>query len=156
MIPIDIGVDTYSVLALGWFGLREVKRLYLRGYMAKLIVAGSRSYNDKNNVMVNVFQYIDDLEAAGIEIDEIVHGGCPTGVDSIANEQFKNSSYKMTVFKADWLKHGRAAGPIRNREMAKYGDYLIAFVVSGKSPGTISMIKEMKAVGKEYLQIIVG
>lgn len=46
---------------------------------------------------------------------------------------------QLNTFPADWNKHGRAAGPIRNEEMAQYADALIAFW-DGKSRGTKSMI----------------
>lgn len=40
-------------------------------------------------------------------------------------------------------KHGKMAGPIRNLEMAKYADGLIAFW-DGKSRGTRDMITKAK------------
>ena len=51
----------------------------------------------------------------------------------------------MKEFKADWVKYGKAAGPIRNEEMAKYADACIVFW-DGKSPGAKSMI----ALAKKY------
>ena len=46
-----------------------------------------------------------------------------------------------------------AAGPIRNKEMAQNGDFLVAFW-DGKSKGTKNMIKTMKACGKHGEVII--
>ena len=51
---------------------------------------------------------------------------------------------KLKVFPADWNKHGRAAGPIRNRDMAEYADCLVAFE-GGR--GTQNMIKTAKELG---------
>jgi len=42
-------------------------------------------------------------------------------------------------FPANWKEHHKAAGPIRNREMAKYADALVA-IWDGESKGTKSMI----------------
>lgn len=42
-------------------------------------------------------------------------------------------------FPADWDRHGKAAGYIRNKEMAHQGTHLIAFW-DGKSKGTKHMI----------------
>lgn len=42
-------------------------------------------------------------------------------------------------FPANWDKHGKSAGHIRNAEMAKYADALVAFW-DGKSKGTKGMI----------------
>lgn len=50
----------------------------------------------------------------------------------------------LTIFKADWDKHGKAAGFKRNTEMAKYADALIAFW-DGKSKGTKHMIDTAKS-----------
>ena len=47
---------------------------------------------------------------------------------------------------ADWHRHGRAAGPIRNAEMAAEADALIAFW-DGQSRGTANMIKIAKDKG---------
>lgn len=42
------------------------------------------------------------------------------------------------LFQADWEKYGKAAGPMRNREMAKYANALLAFDKGTK--GTQNMI----------------
>lgn len=46
---------------------------------------------------------------------------------------------KLKLYPADWKKYGSSAGYIRNDEMAKYADCLIAFW-DGKSKGTKHMI----------------
>ena len=43
-------------------------------------------------------------------------------------------------YPADWENNGRAAGPIRNRQMAEIANALIAFPL-GESRGTRNMIK---------------
>lgn len=50
----------------------------------------------------------------------------------------------MKQFKSDWEKHGKAAGPIRNKKMAEYADAVILFP-GGK--GTASMKKEAERAG---------
>lgn len=50
------------------------------------------------------------------------------------------------MFPADWNKHGKAAGPILNAEMAEVADALIAFW-DGKSRGTANMIQLAKDKG---------
>jgi hypothetical protein len=63
-------------------------------------------------------------------------GDCQTGVDSITKSFLETSGWPFKEFFADWAVHGKAAGPIRNREMINYGaDLLIAFPDSG-SRGT--------------------
>ena len=50
------------------------------------------------------------------------------------------------IHPADWDKHGKAAGPIRNAEMAEVADALIAFW-DGQSRGTANMISLAKSKG---------
>jgi hypothetical protein len=47
----------------------------------------------------------------------------------------------------DWAKHGRAAGPIRNKLIISDADYVIAFW-DGKSTGTLSSINIAKGLNK--------
>lgn len=103
-----------------------------------LIVAGSRTFENDDVV----FGCLDRLSA---DIDMIIHGGCPTGPDAIADAWAWRCEHEVKRFPADWKKHGRAAGPIRNREMAKFGTHLLAFW-DGNSPGTKSMID----IAEEY------
>lgn len=54
----------------------------------------------------------------------------------------------VRVFKADWDKHGKAAGPIRNQQMLDEGkpDLVLAFA-GGK--GTDDMCRRARAAGVE-------
>ena len=109
----------------------------------KLIVAGGRDVTDKD--------FIDRaFKESGIdpdEITEIVLGGAK-GVDSLAEEYFFNR-YKLSIFPADWETKGKAAGPIRNAQMADYADSLIA-IWDGESRGTQNMINQMVKRGKSF------
>lgn len=83
----------------------------------KVIIAGSRSIADYKTVELAI-------EAAQFEIDEVVSGGA-TGVDRLGELWAKENEIKMTQFPAFWNIYGRAAGPIRNKEMAEYADALL-------------------------------
>lgn len=48
---------------------------------------------------------------------KIVHGDCPTGVDAMADAWAKKMAIDVEARPADWSKHGKAAGPIRNEEI---------------------------------------
>lgn len=77
--------------------------------------------------------------------DTIVHGGC-RGTDAfcecVARCEFGADTEKHS---ADWDRYGRAAGPIRNREMLESGiDMLIAFP-GGR--GTANCVKTAKELG---------
>jgi len=65
----------------------------------------------------------------------IVHGACPTGADAIADDWAIGNFLVPERHPADWAKHGRAAGPIRNREMVGLGaDISTAFIGDCSSP----------------------
>jgi len=67
--------------------------------------------------------------------------------DGLAEEWARENGIPIKRFPADWDKHGKAAGPIRNRAMAEYADALLA-VWDGESKGTANMILEMHRMGK--------
>jgi predicted Rossmann fold nucleotide-binding protein DprA/Smf involved in DNA uptake len=100
----------------------------------KVIIAGSRDFNDYEAVK----KYADHILSNQSEI-EIVSGGA-NGVDKLGEQYAKEKGYKLTIFKADWNKYGKSAGPKRNAQMAEYADALIAFW-DGESRGTKNMIE---------------
>ena len=87
------------------------------------------------------------LGASGFSVGEIVEGGA-TGVDSSAAWYAQQRGIPYKSFCADWTKHGRAAGPIRNRQMAEYADALVLVKRRGAdTPGTKSMTREAEKRG---------
>jgi hypothetical protein len=79
----------------------------------------------------------------------VIHGGC-RGADSMAGMWAKENGVPVMVFEADWGKHGKAAGPIRNRQMLNEGepDYVLAFHRDlNKSKGTKDMVMAACAAG---------
>ena len=104
----------------------------------KLIIAGSRTINDFDTVA-------RALDASGFVPTEIVSGRAP-GVDTVGEMLAARLGLPVKPFPADWSM-GRKAGPIRNGQMAKYADALVA-VWDGSSSGTQDMISKMKALGK--------
>lgn len=115
----------------------------------KLIIAGSRHLD---------YGY-DDIDAAmGLirfdEIpDEVVCGGA-AGVDEAGKEWAYDTGTPLKMFEADWETHGKAAGPVRNKQMAEYGDALL-LIWDGQSRGSANMKKEMKKLGKPIYEIII-
>ena len=127
----------------------------------KLIIAGSRSFSHEflggifPDFTSNCHQAVHQLMGIEADIKEIVHGGCPSGVDSFADLQW-DSYYDIietSVFKADWNKYGKFAGPKRNSQMAAYGDALF-LIWDGKSRGSLSMKNEMLKRRKPIFEMI--
>lgn len=101
-------------------------------------MAGSRKGFSFGDIIAGMLQVDWD-------ISEIVSGGA-LGVDSYGEEWADCQSLALKVFRADWEKYGRAAGPIRNLEMVGYGDALVAFW-DGSSRGTRHIIAEARKKG---------
>ena len=106
----------------------------------KTIIAGGRDYQ---------FNYADHEFLDSLIITEVVCGGA-TGADECGRQWALTEDIPVKMFQADWAKHGKAAGPIRNREMAEYADRLVAFW-DGKSRGTKNMIDEAKKRGLDIV-----
>ena len=104
--------------------------------MIRLIVAGGRDYEDYDLVKA----HLDTFKRNNMDAVQIVSGAAP-GADSLGERYALDESNSMglTKFPAYWDKHGKAAGPIRNKEMAGYATHLMAFW-DGKSKGTKNMI----------------
>ena len=107
----------------------------------KVIIAGSRNLGSWSQVTAAIV-----TSGFEQEMSEIVSGGA-RGVDRMGEHFASLYKIPLKVFPADWNKNGKAAGPIRNAEMAKYADALIA-VWDGESRGTKNMIDEMEKLDK--------
>jgi len=117
------------------------------GEVTKLIVAGSRYVEDYDLVSGYI---VDRLAGCKTRI-EIVSGGAQ-GVDSIAEQFAANHELRFKRFPARWNQHGKAAGPIRNREMAEYADALLAFPLKeSESKGTRNMIAVAEELGLDVM-----
>jgi len=104
----------------------------------RVIIAGSRDITDPRVVEAAI-------QASGFRITEVINGTA-RGVDTLDDEWARRKGKTLSRFPADWKRHGQAAGPIRNEEMARYAasdvtipGALIA-IWDGESPGTKNMI----------------
>ena len=86
-----------------------------------------------------------DLQRDLFKFDEVVSGKA-RGADTFGEIWANEHGIPVKEFPADWDKFGRSAGPIRNGQMAEYGDALIAFLAPG-SKGTKNMIEQAQKKG---------
>jgi len=114
------------------------KKKFLKFNM-KTIIAGGRDFNNYTLLREKCDEIISS------DLTEIV-SGCAKGADTLGERYAKERGYNVKLFPADWKTHGRKSGPIRNRQMADYGEMLIAFW-NGKSSGTKNMIENAKKLG---------
>jgi hypothetical protein len=98
------------------------------------IIAGGRDYNLTPS---------DEAWLDTLPIREVVSGGA-FGADAGGESWAKKRGIPIKRFPADWKTHGRAAGPIRNRQMAEYADAVVLFP-GGR--GTGSMRREAERQG---------
>lgn len=112
--------------------------------MAKrIVVAGCRDFDDYETAK----DFMDlCLSEIGSEEVIILCGDC-NGADKLGERYALEHSFPVEHYPAQWDLYGRSAGPVRNAEMAKKCDAVIAFW-DGKSKGTASMIKEAEKSGK--------
>ncbi len=99
----------------------------------KVIIAGSREFNDYSRLRDFCDRVLDG------EKDIEVVSGTAKGADQMGERYAKERGYPVKRFPANWGKHGKGAGMIRNNDMADYGDALIAFW-DGRSRGTKHII----------------
>lgn len=101
----------------------------------RILVTGGREYDDHHHVFAILDHTKEKLNGNFI----IIQGGA-SGVDNYALDWATMHGIPVITEKADWEKHGKAAGPIRNQAMIdKHEPDLVLAFPGGK--GTDDMIK---------------
>lgn len=104
----------------------------------RILISGSRHFHD-------YAKFCEDMKKVEEEYHNkelvIISGGA-RGADTLAKQWAKEHSYEFLEFKADWNKYGKAAGPIRNRQMFDESnpDLVIGFLAP-ESRGTADMLE---------------
>lgn len=112
----------------------------------RVIIAGSRDITE--------MAHINDAVAASKFLIHQVVCGMARGVDLLGKEWAEAVGIPVAKFPADWNKHGKRAGYLRNEQMADNADALIA-IWDGVSKGTANMIETArKKKLKVYVHII--
>lgn len=106
----------------------------------RVIVCGGRDFDN----VAFVWTCLDRLHAE-TPITALMQGGA-RGVDSLARDWARTKpEIQRFVCKADWEKHGREAGPIRNARMLEWKPDLVVAFPGGR--GTADMVRQAKAAG---------
>lgn len=92
--------------------------------------------------------YEREVEPFEDQILQVVSGGEKTGVDRSGEVFAAVKKHPVRIFPADWDKNGKAAGPKRNEQMAKYADVALIFVKKEPTPGSSNMAMWMLMLDK--------
>lgn len=117
----------------------------------KLIIAGGREFNPTPEFIQSAILMFGILPTKTGEL-EIVSGGA-RGVDWAGEAFAMRYGYPIKRFPAHWSIHGKAAGPLRNKQMAEYGDAL--FLMWDDMSAGSADIKSQMLVRKKPIHEIV-
>ncbi len=108
----------------------------------RVLVCGGRDYDDAEAVRHSL-----DM----VRAESIITGGAK-GADELGVKEAVRRGIKPIIFMAEWKKHGKGAGPIRNQQMLDEGkpDLVMAFP-GGR--GTADMVRRAKAAGVPVMEI---
>lgn len=112
----------------------------------RILVCGGRDFADRAFLV----QSLNALLLKHPTIDTVIEGGA-RGADTFGGEWANSQGLTRLTFRADWDRHGKAAGAIRNTQMLVDGapDLVVAF--PGGS-GTANMKKQALAAGISVLE----
>lgn len=113
----------------------------------RVLVCGGRNFNDSMTLGSWLGGIHKNKNSGPITL--LIEGGA-RGADNMARLFAEWQGIPVKTFNADWDKHGRAAGPIRNRQMLVEGkpDLVVAFE-GGR--GTANMVEQARRAGVRVL-----
>ena len=106
----------------------------------RILVTGGRGYADQA-LLFGVL----DMQAEQSHVGAIIQGGAE-GADRLARLWCHSRMVRYDNYPAEWRKHGKAAGPIRNQQMIDEGRPTMVFAFPG-GRGTADMVRRAKAAG---------
>lgn len=107
----------------------------------RVLVCGDRNWTDRDKIRNLLITFPKDT---------IIIEGEAKGADTIARDVAISLGLSVLPFPADWNLYGRAAGPIRNKQMLTEGqpDQVHAFHSDiTSSRGTRNMVNQARAKG---------
>jgi len=116
----------------------------------RILVCGGRDFYDYRLLHNTLEHYCNREKESGRRL--IIINGDAHGADKLSSAFADIHLCTLIKYPASWEKHGKAAGPIRNKQMLEEGepDIVIAFP-GGK--GTANMIKLAKDAGVEVIEV---
>lgn len=111
----------------------------------RIAIVGSRTFKDPERAKNTLYLAIERIAAKHPEA-VIISGGAK-GADLWAKEAATKFGLEYKEFPADWDKHGRVAGFLRNSQIVEDCTHVLAFW-NGTSNGTMDTVTKAKAAHK--------
>lgn len=106
-------------------------------------MCGGRDYDDAKRISEILVPLPKD--------DTLIHGAA-RGADRLAGRIWKALGRTLPEeYPADWKRHGKAAGPIRNQQMLDTGIDLVVAFPGGA--GTADMVGRAKKAGVKVVEV---
>ena len=118
----------------------------------RVLVCGGRDYSDKARVfaVLDGLAHVSEDSPLGVPVT-IIHGDAK-GADSLA-DAWSAMNYNCTErYPANWNKHGRGAGPIRNQQMIEDGKPDLVVACPG-GRGTADMVSRAQKAGIKIISV---
>ena len=126
------GLDDFELIC--FLVIKETKKLAAEKKEYRLVVAGSRDFNDYTLLSAE----LDKLLVGKTNITIV--SGTARGADRLGERYAAEHNLRIERFPAEWEKYHKGAGPIRNMKMVQSADAVIVFW-DNESSGTKNIIE---------------
>lgn len=126
------GLDDFELIC--FLVIKETKKLAAEKKEFRLVVAGSRDFNDYTLLSAE----LDKLLTGKTNITIV--SGTARGADRLGERYATEHNLRIERFPAEWEKYHKGAGPIRNMKMVQSADAVIVFW-DNESSGTKNIIE---------------
>lgn len=107
-----------------------------------ILVTGGRDFNNVELIRTVLHSF---------NIGEVLVGDCPTGVDKWVRDWTTDYGIPCQVYKADWEREGKKAGPLRNQWMVDEEPDICLVFPGGR--GTSDCANRAKKAGIPVLRV---
>lgn len=112
----------------------------------RILVTGSRDWDDEERLRDILTQM-----KLNPKTTVLVSGNCPTGADLMCEDFAIEHGWEVERHPANWEKHGKRAGFIRNFDMVSLGaDICLAFIKNDSKGATMTLELARKADIQSY------
>lgn len=118
----------------------------------KVLVCGGRDYDNRERLFGVLDRSLEAAFMAGRTF-VLIHGGA-RGADRLSHEwaSMWEEYVNVRVYEADWARHKKAAGPIRNKKMLTEEEPHVIVACKGGN-GTAHMMKIGRQAGVPVMEI---